>query len=308
MLTATKDLLLPTTVTGSWPRPVLVHRQPLRAPVLVRDGRRRLPGAVRRRGRLRALRPGSRRARHPHERRLPPGRRRRRPLVVLLPVGAVRRACRGTTARRRSAGRTRSARGSTRSSAAWKYHAVVDKVGPRVAARVREDLADRAGPHREAREVRDDRRRPRRDRAHGQDGRLRAGQAGPDVGHRDDPERRAARAPGGGLQGDPDRGAGDPQRGRLRRARGVPRLPRRPVQPHGRGPRRRRALDPHLLGQPGRAALLRPADLLRAVGRHLPEPPQGRRLDDRVARRTTTACCRPSRRTRATCRRRSRSA
>ena len=36
------------------------------------------------------------------------------------------------------------------------------------------------------------------------------------------------------------------------------RLPRRPLQPHRRGPRRRRALDPHLLGQPGRAALLRP--------------------------------------------------
>ena len=164
----------------------------------------------------------------------------------------------------------------------WKYHAVVDKVTPRVPlefAKIWRIAQARTG---EAGEVRDDRRRPRRDRAHGQDGRLRAGQAGPDVGHRDDPERRAARAPGGGLQGDPDRGARDPQLGRVRRARGVPRLPGRPVQPHGRRDRRRRALDPHLLGQPRRAALLRPAHLLRAVGRHLPEPPQGRRLDDRV--------------------------
>ncbi len=43
-----------------------------------------------------------------------------------------------------------------------------------------------------------------------------------------------------------------------------------------------RALDPHLLGKPRGTALLRPADLVRALGRHLPEPPQGRRLDDRV--------------------------
>src|SRR5262245_29249923 len=55
----------------------LVHRQPPRAPVLDRNGRRRLPRAVRRRGHLRPERPGVRRPRHPHERRLPPRRRPR---------------------------------------------------------------------------------------------------------------------------------------------------------------------------------------------------------------------------------------
>ena len=99
----------------------------------------------------------------------------------------------------------------------WKYHAVVDKIGPRVPLEFAKIWRVAQARTREAGQVRDDRGRPRRNGAHGQDRRVRPGQAGSDVGHRHDPQRRAARAGRPPGQGDPDRGAGDPQRRRLRR-------------------------------------------------------------------------------------------
>ena len=60
----------------------------------------------------------------------------------------------------------------------------------------------------------------------------------------------------------------------------APRLPRRLLQPRDRGSRRRRGLDPHLLGQPEHAEGLQ-RRVVRELGRDLPRPPQGRCLDDR---------------------------
>ena len=144
-----------------------------------------------------------------------------------------------------------------------------------------------------------DRGRPRRDGADAEDRTPTPRTSGPHVGYRSDPERGAARAPGGRVQGDPDRGAGDPQRGRLRRRAEYLRTsssissttPSRAWMTAETG-------CSTLLGQPRCPALLRPADLLRAVGRHLPEPPQRGRVDDRERRSRTTASCRRSRRTR----------
>ena len=83
------------------------------------------------------------------------------------------------------------------------------------------------------------------------------------------------------LQGHPDRGADAPlHRLLLPRDDGVARLPRRLLQPRDRGPRRRRGLDPHLLGQPEHAeGVLR--RVVRELDRDLPRPAEGRRLDDR---------------------------
>ena len=58
------------------------------------------------------------------------------------------------------------------------------------------------------------------------------------------------------------------------------RLPRRRLQPRGRRPRRRRALDPHLLGQPEHAEGLH-RRVVRELDRDLPRAPQGRRVDGR---------------------------
>ena len=109
------------------------------------------------------------------------------------------------------------------------------------------------------------------------------------------------------LQGDPDRGARDPQPA----AYGAPpevldflvELFNHTVE----------GLDDCELwihtcwGNPGAQHCFDPADLVRAVGRHLPQPAEGRRLDDRVEGERPQPPARRSRRTRATCRRRSRS-
>ncbi len=80
------------------------------------------------------------------------------------------------------------------------------------------------------------------------------GQAAADLGHGHRDEPRTATARGRRRQGDPDRGADDPlRRAVLPRPDRAARLPRRGVQPRGGRPRRRRAVDPHLLGQPEHA-------------------------------------------------------
>ena len=128
---------------------------------------------------------------------------------------------------------------------------------PEEPARVREDLADRAAERRvrEAGQVRHvlgagarllprqphDEVRPRRQEA-------------ADLGHGRGDEPRAAPARRVRLQGHPDRGADAPlHRLLLPRDDRPDRLPRRLLQPRDRGPRRRRGLDPHLLGQPEHA-------------------------------------------------------
>ena len=82
-------------------------------------------------------------------------------------------------------------------------------------------------------------------------------------------------------QGHPDRGADDPLHRLLPpRGEGDARLHGRGVQPRGRRARRRRAVDPHLLGQPEHAEGLQ-RRVVRELDRHLPQPAQGRRLDGR---------------------------
>ena len=58
------------------------------------------------------------------------------------------------------------------------------------------------------------------------------------------------------------------------------RLPRRRLQPRGRGPGRSRGLGSHLLGQPEHAARA-PGPVVRELGRDLPRARECRRLDDR---------------------------
>ena len=256
MLIATKDRVLPTTVTGSWPRPSWFNGNLLERPfssgmadVAYREQFVDAVSSVLSDQELAGLDILTNGDYH-----LDCGPRRA--LVVLVPLRALLRHLRarhGDDVRLVVPDRLVAQRDRRRLEVPRRNRQ--DRAAR--AARVREDLARRAGTLREAGQVRDDRRRPRRDGSHRQDRRVRGGQAGSDVGHRDDPQRRAARAPGRRLQGDPDRGARDPLVGRLRRARGSARLPRRPLQPHRRRPRRLRALDPHLLGQPRRPALLR---------------------------------------------------
>ena len=71
VLTVTRDMILPTTITGSYPRPLWFDRS-LDGPV-VQDGARRfaVPRAVSRRGRQHHRRAGSRRPRHRDRRRQP---------------------------------------------------------------------------------------------------------------------------------------------------------------------------------------------------------------------------------------------
>ena len=89
MLTATKDLMLPATVTGSWPRPRWydggLWGRPLDTALLDVRFREQFLDAHATVDR----RPGARRARHPDQRRLPPRRGLRRPLVAPLPAAAL---------------------------------------------------------------------------------------------------------------------------------------------------------------------------------------------------------------------------
>ena len=176
----------------------------------------------------------------------------------------------------------------------WKYHGVVDKIGPRVPLefakvwRVAQSRTEQAG------EVRDDRRRPRVDRAHGPHGRVRRRQARAHVGHRDDAQRGAAPARGRRLQGRPDRGARDPQR------RGL-----------GRGPGRRSTSTSTSSTTPSRVSTRPRSGCTRAGAtqarstastRTSPTSPRSRstwsasrRTSGRSSRRTTaTGCCRAS--------------
>ena len=79
MYRATKDIILPTTITGSLPRPSW-YTENLGTPAFPRgDGRPPLPRAVRGCAHRLSARPGAGRSRHPDRRRLPVRRRRRRP-------------------------------------------------------------------------------------------------------------------------------------------------------------------------------------------------------------------------------------
>ena len=107
------------------------------------------------------------------------------------------------------------------------------------------------------------------------------------------------------LQGDPGRGADAPLHGPLLSgAEGVHRLPGRRLQPRNRGARRRRGLDPHLLGQPQHAEGVH-GRVVRQLDGDLPRTTQGRRLDDRGHGKRLRESCRSSTPTRIGSRRRS---
>ena len=123
----------------------------------------------------------------------------------------------------------------------WKYHAIVDKIGPRVplefakiwrVAQSRTEKPVKFGTIAVG---------SRLDRSHDPDGLVRRRQARAHVGPRGDPQRRAPTTRRGGLQGRPDRGARDPQRCCLGRRRGDARLLRRSLQLHRRGTRQPRS-------------------------------------------------------------------
>ena len=84
MLTTTRDMILPTAITGSYPRPLWFDRS-LAGPLVQDDARRfAVPRAVSRRGRRDHQRAGSGRARHRDRRRQPLRSRGRRQVLVLL--------------------------------------------------------------------------------------------------------------------------------------------------------------------------------------------------------------------------------
>ena len=78
MYRATKDIMLPTTITGSLPRPSWYTENLGTRMFLDADGQPPLPRAIHRYAVLLSARAGARRARHLHRRRLPLRRRRRR--------------------------------------------------------------------------------------------------------------------------------------------------------------------------------------------------------------------------------------
>ena len=204
MFTATANLMLPTTATGSWPRPRWFDGEHVGRAARHLHDRRPLPRAVPRRARDRDRRPGARRARHPHARRLPPRR-------------GLRRAARGTTTRC-SAGRASSSdelqsEATTRrrwlhyppgtllneiyTAGAGRASSARSSTGP---ARVREALADRAGASRASRSSSAP--APRRCIALFLDIHTPEvqGQAAADLGHGRGHEQGAARARGAGCR------------------------------------------------------------------------------------------------------------
>ena len=240
MLTATKDLMLPTTVTGSWPRPRWytggLFERPYSTALSDVDFREQHLDAVA----TVISRPGARRAGHPDERRLPPRLRPGGPFVVLVSQRAAERRLRVRHRGHRGMGvpDRHLAQRDRRRLEVPRNRRQGRAAG---AARVRQGVARRAVADGEARQVRHDRRRPRLDGAHDEDRRLRRRQARAHVGHRHRPQRRAPAARRGRVQGRPDRGAGDSQRRRLGRRRGDARLLRRPLQLHGRRARQQRS-------------------------------------------------------------------
>ena len=272
MFTATKDLMLPATVTGSWPRPRWydggLWGKPLDTALLERA----LPRAVPRRPRHRDRRPGAGGPRHPHERRLPPRRGLRRPLVAPLPAAALEGLrARGAPVRglARFPARVRARHADERDRDDLALATGRRQGGARSEepARVRQALAHRPGPRGlgQARQVRDvlvagalD--LPRQPHVGVRQGRQEAA----DLGHGDRDEPRAAPARRRRREGHPDRGADDPLHcGLPPRGDGAARLHGRGVQPRGGRPRRRRAVDPHLLGQPEHAEGLQRASRTR---------------------------------------------
>ena len=128
----------------------LVRRRPVGPAARHGAARRPLPRAVPRRARDRDRRPGARRARHPHERRLPPRRGLRRPLVAPLPAAALEGArARGapvrTLARPPARVPGRDADERDRDDVALAARRRQGRARPEEPARVRQALADRPG-------------------------------------------------------------------------------------------------------------------------------------------------------------------
>ena len=161
MFTATKDLMLPATVTGSWPRPRWYDHglwgRPLDTALLdVRFREQFLDAhAHGHRG------PEARRAGHPHQRRLPPRRGLRRPLVAPLPAPALEGPrARGAPVRAvaRLAARVPAGHADERDrdDLALAARRRQGRAQPEEPARVRQAVADRPGPRRrQAGQVRD---------------------------------------------------------------------------------------------------------------------------------------------------------
>ena len=160
MLTATKDLMLPATVTGSWPRPRWydggLWGRPLDTALLDVKFREQFLDAHS------TVIADQERAgpRHRHQRRLPPRRGLRRPLVAPLPAPALDGArARGAAVRAlaRPAARVpaRDADERDRDDLALAARGRQGRARPPQPARVREALADRPGARRQAGQVRD---------------------------------------------------------------------------------------------------------------------------------------------------------
>ena len=91
MLTTTRDMIMPTAITGSYPRPLWFDASLQRPLVQGRTRRLAVSRAVSRRGRRGHQCAGGGGARHRHRRRQPLRSRGRRQVVVLLPDRAPRR-------------------------------------------------------------------------------------------------------------------------------------------------------------------------------------------------------------------------
>ena len=257
MLTATKDLILPTTVTGSWPRPVWYTGNLYERPFSTAR-RRRLPRAasstpLRRSSATRSSRvsTSSRTATttstptSPGAPGLVPERASRRHLGVRH-GDDVRLVVPDRNLAERDHGRLEYHASWTRSAPASRSSSRRSGASPR--------------PDREAGQVRHDRGRPA------------ATVLTVKTDLYDDDKRelmwdiatcstRSCGARRGRLHGRSRSRSLRSTRRCVGAGRGDARLPRRPLQLHGRGSRRRGDLDPHLLGQPRRAALL-PAEHL----------------------------------------------
>ena len=132
MFTVTANLILPCTVTGSWPRPrwfdVSMWGRPLDTCMMDVRFREKFQDALA----VVAQRPGTRRAGHPHPRRLPLRRGHGRPLLAPLPAAALGGlrgrlpAVRGDPLR--LAAGIRRARCCNEIYTGWRWPRVVDKI------------------------------------------------------------------------------------------------------------------------------------------------------------------------------------
>ena len=250
--TVTRDLMLPSTVTGSWPRPrwfdMSMWAQAARH---LHDGRP-LPREVSGRARRRHQRRGARRPRHPHARRLPLRRGLRRAIWHHYPIqrwagfegdspaiGGDPLALAAVPARHAAQ------RNLHRLALAARHRQ--DRAP---SARLREDLAHRPEQDAQARPLRHlllagHGPVPRHPHPQVQ------GQPRGRLGHGRGDEQGTARAPRRRLPLHPDRRADAALHGQhLRREGREGEVHDRLLQPRGAGPGRRRDLDSHLLGQP----------------------------------------------------------